>query len=218
MAIAFDIETMRNGELINQLPEPEVKTGNLKDPAKIADKIAEAKAEQVDRMALDPLTGRVCAAVLINDNIKVRYAIDEDSDNAEASLLEEVFPFFSAIAQTPIITYNGTGFDLPFVYRRAVILGIDPREFGVEPLSIMTARYNNRLHFDLMTAWCGYGKYEKLDNISRFLLDDQKIEIDFREFPELIKSAEGRNKLLDYCEQDVKLTWALYQRFQGVLI
>ena len=43
----------------------EVKTGNLKDPAKIAEKIAEAEAnhrrDYFDKAALDPLTGRVVA-------------------------------------------------------------------------------------------------------------------------------------------------------------
>ena len=68
--IVFDLETgpLAESELSALLPpfDPaEVKTGNLKDPAKIAEKIAEAEANHrrdlIERAALDPLTGRVVA-------------------------------------------------------------------------------------------------------------------------------------------------------------
>ena len=68
--IFFDIETgpLPEGELAALLPpfDPaEVKTGNIKDPAKIAEKIREAeeahRRDFFDRAALDPLTGRVLA-------------------------------------------------------------------------------------------------------------------------------------------------------------
>ena len=55
MDIAFDIETIGNRSMVERMPEIDVKVGNLKDPAKIAEKIAEAKADQIDRMALSPL-------------------------------------------------------------------------------------------------------------------------------------------------------------------
>lgn len=220
MDIAFDIETIRNGSLIDSLPEPEVRTGNLKDPAKIAEKVAEAKAEQIDRMALSPLYGRVCAYVTISDTetdkpeIR-RGCITSDTDEGEISAIEEIF---KTISGKRVITYNGNGFDLPFIYRRAVLLGIDPREFGVPTLAEMTARYNNKHHIDIMQVWCGYGNYEKLDNLAKAILEDQKIEIDFREFPELIRTEDGRKRLLDYCQQDVALTMKLWNRIAGILV
>jgi DNA polymerase elongation subunit (family B) len=212
--LTFDIETMRNGSMVDRLPEPKVKTGNLKDPVKIAEKIREAKADQIDKMALNPLYGRVCAAVFIGlDDNAIRLVLKEDSDTAETELVEDILRWFTS----PLVTYNGTGFDLPFVYRRAVVLGIDIQMLGLPPLTEMTARYNNKKHIDLMTAWCGYGQYEKLDNISKALFGDQKIEIDFREFPELIKTEAGREKLLNYCEKDVRLTQRFLMRCIGVL-
>jgi hypothetical protein len=68
--IVFDVETgpLPEADLAALMPvfDPaEVKTGNLKDPAKIAEKIAEAEANHhrdfFDKAALDPLTGRVVA-------------------------------------------------------------------------------------------------------------------------------------------------------------
>ena len=55
MDIAFDIETIRNEEMIQHLPMPDVKTGNLKDLNKINAKVQEAKEQQIERMALSPI-------------------------------------------------------------------------------------------------------------------------------------------------------------------
>ena len=52
----------------------EVKTGNIKDPEKVAAKIAEAEANHrrdfIDRAALDPLTGRVVAIGLMKFDLR----------------------------------------------------------------------------------------------------------------------------------------------------
>lgn len=217
--IAFDIETIPNSSMQDRMPEPEVKTGNLKDPFKIAEKIAEAKAEQAARMTLNPLWGRVCAFVgRTDDDTRIADCIHEDSDAEESRIIERILP--EVFAEKRVITYNGNSFDIPFVYRRAVLLGIDSRQFGAPPLSEMVARYNNKRHIDVMQVWCGYDRtnYEKLNNIARALLGDQKIEIDFRKFPELIKTEAGRNQILEYCDQDVLLLLKTWFRIVGILI
>lgn len=217
MDTVFDIETMPNSGMKSRLPEVEVKTGNLKDPAKVAEKIAEARAEQIDRMALSPLWGRICAFVAIEDsNTTWKDCITEDSDTAELYVIENIFRSISGGKR--VITYNGSTFDLPFVYRRAIMLGIDPREYGMPTLAEITARYNNKYHVDVMSVWCGFGNYEKLNNLASAMFDDHKIDIDFRDFSELVKSKEGRTQILDYCQQDVELTMKLWNRIAGILI
>ena len=121
MDIAFDIETIPNSAMADRLPPVEIKAGNLKDPAKIAEKEAAARAEQVEKMALSPLYGRMCAWVAIDDGGPVyNGCIAESSDEAETVIIEKAFETLSG---KRIITYNGNGFDLPFIYRRAVLLG-----------------------------------------------------------------------------------------------
>lgn len=216
MDICFDIETMPDSAMISRLPEPEVKTGNLKDPAKIAEKIAEAKTEQVGRMALNPLWGRICAFVAIDENgRRTKGCIAADSDTEEADLIGSIF---KALAGNRVVTYNGNGFDLPFVYRRAVMLGIDIREYGMPTLAEMTARYQNKHHIDVMQVWCGYGNYEKLDHLGRILFDNPKLEVDFADFPELIRTPEGRDTILRYCAVDVEILKATWIRIAGILI
>lgn len=218
MDIAFDIETIPNSRMTDRLPPIEVKAGNLKDPAKIAEKEAAAKAEQIEKMALSPLYGRICAWVA-GDDLKDFYSIKrdiitKDSDAEETRIIESAF---STLSGKRMITYNGNGFDLPFLYRRAVLLGIDPREYGMPTLAD-TRYYGNKYHIDLMHVWCGFGNYEKLDNIAGAMLNDHKIEVDFRNFKEMIKTPEGRIELLDYCQQDVILTMKLWNRIAGILI
>jgi len=218
MDIVFDIETIPNRDMVSRLPAIEIKAGNLKDPAKIAEKEKAAKQEQIEKMALSPLWGRICAWNMAdgeNAAFGAGACISSETDEEETKLIEDALYKLSG---RRIITYNGTSFDLPFLYRRAVILGIDVREFNLPPLAEMTARYNNKHHIDLMTVWSGYGNFEKLDNLAAVLLDSHKIEIDFRDFPELIKTQEGRSKLLDYCRQDVLLTQKLWNRISGILI
>lgn len=215
MDVGFDIETMRNGSLIGKLPEPEIALGNLKDPAKIAEKIEAAKAEQLEKMALSPIWGRMCSYAIAGDGVEHVAVIAEDSDAAETDLIEQCF---SQIRERRIITYNGNGFDFPFLFRRAVILGVDPREWGICTLAELTQRYNNAWHVDLMTVWAGWNGKEKLEHVATAVLGDHKQDIDFREFPELIKTAEGQAKIMEYNLQDAKLTLQLFQRFDGILI
>lgn len=214
MDVGFDIETMRNGALIGKLPEPEVSLGNLKDPAKIEEKKAAVKAEQIEKMALSPIWGRMCSYAIAGDGVEHSAVIAKDTDSAETDLLEQCF---SQIREHRIITYNGNGFDLPFLFRRAVILGVDPREWGIATLAELTQRYNNSWHVDLMTVWAGYNGREKLENVATAVLGDHKQDIDFREFPELIRTAEGQKKIMQYNLQDTILTLQLFNRFDGVL-
>lgn len=220
MFYAFDIETMPDSVKISSLPEPDVKLGNLKDPAKIEEKIAEARAEQIDKMALNPLYGRICAAVFVASNGKgelesLRFAAGDD-DAEEAKLISGCFDVLR-LDCARIVTWNGIGFDVPFLFKRAAILGVPLR--GVPVLPFWCKRYATGSHIDLMQVWGGWNtaQFAKLDDVAGVCADDHKIKIDFKEFPELVKTAEGREKILDYCEQDVRLTYKIFEKFNGVL-
>ena len=215
--VTFDIETIPNTSMIARLPKPDVKAGNLKDPAKIAEKEAAARAEQIEKMALSPLWGRVCAWVGAEDAETVHAeCLTAETDAEEARIVEEAF---RTLSKGRIVTYNGKAFDLPFIYRRAVLLGIDPREFGMPTLADLTSKYSSEnRHIDIMVGWCGFGQFEKLDNIAAAMLEDHKITIDFHDFPKMIETQKGRKTLLDYCKQDVLLTQRIYNRIAGILI
>ena len=216
MIAALDIETIPNMDITDLLPEPSIDS-RLKDPAKIAEAEANAKQKQIDSMALDPLTGRVLCFALANDDAQYERIIEEPTDAAETVLLQDVFSTLGN-PECRLATWNGIGFDLPYIYKRAVVLGIDPANFGAPPLTTWTARYKTDRHYDLMQIWGGWRDFVKLDTVASLMMGERKTEgIDVKTFIEQMKTKEGRIEIQDYCMQDTKLTWRLFERMLGTL-
>ena len=225
MIAALDIETIPNPDTIPFLPEPEVKLGNLKDPVKIAEKRREVKEAQIADMALDALTGRVCCYAMVGSGAAgeepTRYVETLGGgvgDDTERALIQSIMRVLGA-EDCRLVTWNGIGFDLPFIYKRAMILGVDPSHFGAPPLSAWTKKYSADRHYDLMQIWGNWGShdYTKLDTVAAMVLHERKIEIDFATFPELLKTEEGCATLAGYCLKDTELTWRLFEKMNGFL-
>jgi hypothetical protein len=151
--IVFDVETapLPETELAALLPpfDPaEVRTGNLKDPEKIAAKIAEAQANHfrdfLDKAALDPLTGRVLVIGLL-DQGGVRIL---DNEN-EAAVLREFWTVCRGEQGriNQLVGFNTHLFDLPFLIRRSWKHRV-PVPFGVR-----RGRYWGDEMVDLREAW-----------------------------------------------------------------
>ena len=220
MIIALDIETIPNTAMIDRLPEPEVPLGNLVDPAKIRAKQDAAKATQVEKMALDPLYGRVlCVAMVDEDGSSNCPIMPEANDDTERTLMQWLFSEHLNNPETRLVTWNGNGFDMPFIYRRAMALGVSPKHFGAPPLATWTKKYGNDRHIDMMHAWGGTGgkDYTKLDTVAKGLLGETKNEIDVTQFTEQMKTPEGRSEIVKYCIQDTALIMAIYKRALGTL-
>jgi DNA polymerase elongation subunit (family B) len=211
--IAIDIETCRIESMIERLPEPNVAVGNIKDPDKIAAKVAEAKAEQVAKMALSPMTGKVCSVAWYGEE-----SFGAICDENELVVLMEAFGLLARNnSKSPVIcTWNGLSFDLPFLYKRAMLRGFDLGT--VPPLSYFSKRYSVSPHADLMQIWCGWFGYEKLENVAMALIGAGKTEIDVTMFHETIKTPEGRSLVAAYNLGDARLTYQIYERFNKVLI
>ena len=166
----FDIETgpLPESELLAMLPpfDPaEVKTGNIKDPAKIAEKLAEAAANHkrdfIDRAALDPLTGRVVA---IGVQIETP-AFDRESGTVNRSLAGSEFQmityddeaeilraFWSHVRGdgtrlNTVIGFNSNQFDLPFLFRRSWKHGVQI------PFGLRRGRYWGDQVVDIRDNW-----------------------------------------------------------------
>ena len=163
--IVFDVETgpLAEGELSALLPpfDPaEVKTGNIKDPEKVAAKIAEAEASHrrdfFDKAALDPLTGRVVAiGMLVFDELsEAGPAMDSGKcviigHDDEAQTLREFWQYTQAEMgrMNPMIGFNIFGFDLPFLFRRSWKRRV-PIPFGLR-----RGRYWGDQLIDLRDVW-----------------------------------------------------------------
>jgi DNA polymerase elongation subunit (family B) len=118
-----------------------------------------------------------------------------------------------------LVTWNGNGFDLPFIYKRAMILGVNPANFNAPPLSAWTKRYNTDRHYDLMQVWGGWsaGSFEKLGTVAAMVLGEKKVDVDVSTFAELLKTEAGRKIISERCLGDARLTLSLFRRMDGCL-
>ena len=139
-------------------------------------------------------------------DIKVRF-YDEDD---EKGMIEDVF---NLIKDYPLlITYNGDGFDLPYLYNRADRLGIDK---NTNPLYMMrdSATLKKGVHLDLYRtlsnrAFQIYAFGQKytdfsLNSVSKGLLNEQKLDYGV-EIDEMTLYQIGK-----YCQNDAYLTYKL---------
>lgn len=208
---SLDIETIPNLSMVDTLPEPEVALGNTKDPEKIAVKIADAKQKQIDSMALNPFTGRICSVAFAGKHYGY-HTVDEVSDAAEIDLLNKILDTFVVNqTETPhIITWNGHQFDLPFIFKRAMMLRVAVPS-GCLGLAHMCKKYSRYPHTDLMMEFCGWSHtYLKLDHVAGWLLGKKKLDHDFSKFIELIETGKS-SEIGVYNLVDAELTLEIYE-------
>jgi len=169
-----------------------VKYGNTKDQAKRAEKLAACEAEHaaavesftamaeqhranewaafVDRAALDATTGQVLAIGFRNGEGKAGIVGSEPGAD-ESTILAAFWRRYSncRAKQERLVGCNSFDFDLPFIYRRSLILGVEV------PATFRAGRWFDPLFCDIHDAWlCGQkggngGVSSSLDHISRAL-------------------------------------------------
>ncbi len=218
--IIYDIETgpLPEADLAALLPpfDPtDIKTGNLKDPEKIAAKLAEAEMNHrrnfFEQAALDPLTGRVVAIGLLKptphpsplpraerEKIGEFHVIGHDD---EATTLREFWDVtrgeMGRINQ--MIGFNSNAFDLPFLIRRSWKHRV-PVPFGIR-----RGRYWAEQMIDLRDAWQLGDRQARgsLDVVAKHLGVGAK-NGSGADFAKLWQS--DRAKAVEYLRNDVELT------------
>lgn len=203
-SIVFDIETeaLPEAELKQFMPEFEA-PGNIKDPEKIKNAIAEKRKAWIENAALDAMTGRVLAIGLwIPDSFVL---ISEPATESEI-----VYEFWDSIQGAPgvlhhLIGFNCCLFDLPFLIKRSWRLGVPV------PLGIRRGRYWGDNITDLRDVWQMGDRqaHGSLDTISRHLAVGQKSG-NGKEFAALWHS--DRAKAEEYLKNDLALTAAIARK------
>ena len=205
--IFYDIETgplpeVELAALVPPFDPAEVKTGNLKDPDKIAAKLAEAEVNHqrdfFGKAALDPLTGRVVAVGLLYPDSGEFAVIGHDD---EAATLRE---FWQATKGemgriNQMAGFNSNAFDLPFLIRRSW------RHRVAVPCGIRRGRYWSEQMVDLREAWQLGDRQARgsLDTIAKHLGVGDKTG-NGADFAKLWQS--DRAKAVDYLRNDLELT------------
>lgn len=152
------------------------------------------------------------------DTIKVWSLGDERSD--EKDLIQR---FFSGIEKyTPtLVSWNGSGFDLPVLHYRALLHGIPAPiywEYGENQQNFKWNNYLNRFHYrhlDLMDVLAAYQNkaFAPLDDIATMLGLPGKMGMSgAKVWDEYL--AGNLQSIRNYCETDVLNTYGVYLRFE----
>jgi predicted PolB exonuclease-like 3'-5' exonuclease len=131
--------------------------------------------------------------------------------------------FFDGIDRyTPqLVSWNGSGFDLPVLHYRALMHGVSASRYWDWGDDDREFRYNNYLsrfhtrHIDLMDVLAAYqGRANaQLDTMARLCGFPGKLGMDGSAVFDAVR-AGGIDSVRRYCETDVMNTYLLYLRFQ----
>ncbi len=210
--------------------------GNLKDPIKIEEwnltvrpqkeadirAAAETSIDETHRKtSFDGALGHICViAAAIDDEAPIAfYSPDQAADYAEADVLRQYFAYLSdhysaSVNRKPrFVGHNITGFDLRFMFQRAVVLGIKP-----PPFIPFHAKPWDDVIFDTMTYFAGVGKSIKLDKLCKALGLPGKSSMDGSKVYDAY--LEGRiEDIAIYCrDEDVVQTRLVYKRLQFLAV
>lgn len=153
-----------------------------------------------------------------NDGFRVRSL--GALDDVEPKLVNDFFRIIDKY--TPqIVSWNGSGFDLPVLHYRALIHGVTASrywEMGEEDRDFKWNNYLSRYHtrhldlMDLLALYTGRAN-APLDDLAKLCGFPGKLGVDGSQVWTLFQ--EGRlNEIRDYCETDVVNTYLVFCRYQ----
>jgi DNA polymerase elongation subunit (family B) len=229
--LVFDIETSALGlEHFDETQQEYLfrEAERLPDP----DARAKRRAEISQMFSLWPLTAQVVCIAMVNADTgrgQVLFQSDdfdeEEADEAVAAAVEfapqpdegELLTAFWDVAKRydSIVTFNGRGFDVPFLYLRSALLNVP-----ITRKDWLGYRYNTEPHCDLAEQFSFYNVSGKEGAARKFNLDfyckafgipSPKAQgISGVDINDLL--AEGRHReIAEYCLRDVEATVELYK-------
>jgi 3'-5' exonuclease len=143
---------------------------------------------------------------------------DENSDESEI-----IQRFFSGLKKhvPTLVSWNGSGFDLPVLHYRALFHGIEASqywEYGENQSEFRWNNYLNRFHYrhlDLMDVLSGYQNkaFAPLDEIALMLGFPGKMGMSGQHVWKNYLAGEIQ-AIRNYCETDVLNTYCVYLRFE----
>ena len=215
--LVFDIETIPDAAGLRKLWQlgPEVSEAGVVDLA------TQRRRQATGSDFLPPHVQRVVAvscALRTDEGMRV-WSLGSPQD-AEAQLIQR---FFDGIEKykPQLVSWNGSGFDLPVLHYRALIHGIPGCCYWDQGDLDRDFKFNNYLsrfharHTDLMDVLAGYVNraWAPLDEIAQLVGLPGKLGMDGSQVYDAFKRGEI-DAIRHYCETDVANTFLLYQRFQ----
>jgi predicted PolB exonuclease-like 3'-5' exonuclease len=215
----FDIETVpdvKNGRILYGL--------DMEDDRQVAEAMMERRREKTGNSGFLPhhlqRIVTISAALRTKNQFKIGSLGHINSD--EPTLIEA---FFKCIERySPIlVSWNGSGFDLPVLHYRALLYGITCPSYwniGNDDASFRWNNYLSRYHYrhsdlmDILAAYQGRAN-APLTEIAMMLGLPGKLGMDGSQVWDYF--LEGKLEAIrDYCETDVLNTYLIHLRFEMI--
>lgn len=216
--LVFDIETIADIDGARRI-YPQL--AELND----ADTLSALTAIRVQEAGHDfmrlPLQRIVCiSALYIKDGKLSLFSLTADRFS-EQEILAKFFRAFSELEKLPqLVSWNGSGFDIPVLIYRAMQYDLAAPWLFEEGERIKNMRFNNYVnrfqtrHLDLMDRFSQYGasRREAMDVVASLYGLPGKTDVDGSMVGALVANNDWQT-LSIYCESDVMNTWLIYLRW-----
>ncbi len=214
--LVFDIETIPDTDLGRRLYGVQ----DLDDDA--VGKIMFFKQRQARQTEFLPLLQHrvvaVSAVLRTVDDLHV-FSLGE-LDATEKEIVQRFFDGLDRYSPD-LVSWNGSGFDLPVLQYRALLHGVNAERYWETGDSDREFRYNNYLsrfhwrHLDLMDVLAGFqhGGRASLEHVATLLGFPGKLGMSGDQVWERYLAGE-LDVIRHYCETDVLNTYLIYLRFQ----
>ncbi|HJP39151.1 MAG: 3'-5' exonuclease [Gammaproteobacteria bacterium] len=214
--MVFDIETV-----------PDVELGRRLYPLAELDDHDVAKAMFFRRMQesgtefLQHYQHRIVAiSIVLCDDRGLKVLSLGDRNSSEKELIRDFFKGVQAYSPQ-LVSWNGSGFDLPVLHYRALLHGIQAPLYWETGDDIQSFRYNNyqsryhQRHIDVMDVLAGFQPRAsaKLDAIAVMLGFPGKMGLAGDKVWDYFLDGQI-DKIRNYCETDVLNTYLVFLRFQ----
>ena len=209
----MDIETIpaQSNSARDYLARSAKVDSRLKDPAKIEAARADAEADALAKTSFDGWFGHVIAIAVARDDGEIITSCARTLDE-EANLIRGLFAGLDVYHRPTIVGHNVAGFDVPFLTRRAVSLGIPL------PPSVCWPRdpkpWDRQIN-DTMTMAAGVKDRIGLDRLCNALGIAGKDGFDGSQVAEAWARGEY-DRIAAYCGDDVSRVRSVHQRFTQV--
>ena len=219
--LAFDIETIPDVAGGRKLYDLDA---SLSD-SEVAEIMFAKRREKVGNDFIATHLQRVVAISAVYRNIQKDQFSVWTLGNEDSSEKEIVQNFFDGVDKhTPtLVTWNGSGFDLPVLHYRGLINGVQaPRywDLGEDDRDFKWNNYIGRFHLrhtDLMDVIAGYNNraFAPLDEMAVLLGFPGKMGMSGSKVWDQFKAGEIKD-IRDYCETDALNTYLVYLHWQYV--
>jgi predicted PolB exonuclease-like 3'-5' exonuclease len=214
--LVFDIETVPDTDLGRRLYD----LHDLSDE-QVGQIMFTKRRQETGNDFLSHEQHRVIAISVVmrsRDALKVWSLGDETA--SEKELIER---FFDGVDKfTPeLVSWNGSGFDLPVLHYRSLLHGVTAARYwetGDGDSSFRFSNYLSRFHWrhmdlmDVLSGFQGRGR-ASLDAVATLLGLPGKVGMQGSQVWD-VYLAGGLKRIRDYCETDVLNTYLVYLRFQ----